>query len=92
MDICIKLGINSICLNKAFNQCATSLEKFRFAQHFDLNETDFNLNGLTRLYVGLQRLLSNEAKASNRYHYSIDRRRGYFDESEFRLNSSKGYS
>ena len=47
------------------------------------------LNDLTRLYNSLQSLASNEPLTKIRCRYSLDRRRGYFEESEFRASTIK---
>ena len=94
--------ISSKAIWLAFIQCASSIDKYRLARQFDIS--DFNeavheddldldhpgLKELTRLYNSLQNLASNnEQPLTNiRCHYSLDRRRGYFQESEFRSKSS----
>lgn len=94
--------ISSKAIWLAFIQCASSIDKYRLARQFDIS--DFNeavheddldldhpgLKELTRLYNSLQSLVSNNEQPLTkiRCHYSLDRRRGYFQESEFRSKSS----
>ena len=71
----------------AFTQFASSVEKYKFASEFDLitaSEEDWTFANLSRLYLGLQNLLSNKYLDTTRFHYSLDRRKGYFEDSEFR--------
>ena len=75
------------CVHSAFIQFASSVEKYKFASEFDLieaSEEDWTFANLSRLYLGLQNLLSNKYLDTTRFHYSLDRRKGYFQDSELR--------
>ena len=76
-------------VHSAFTQFASSVEKYKFASEFDLidaSQEDWTFANLSRLYLGLQNFLSNKylEDTSTRFHYSLDRRKGYFEDSEFR--------
>jgi hypothetical protein len=83
----------------AFSSLAGTTELSRFCSEFQLNpKQDLEFSEVLAIYRGLQRLgISDNKKEisipinlprSKRYHYSIDRRRGYIDNANWRCSSA----
>ena len=71
----------------AFCDHATSSEKWRFCSQFRLNPYEGlpDWSFLCQIYDGLKRLLLSKGwQGHTRYQYSLQRRRGYVDQSQLR--------
>ena len=77
----------------AFVECGHSWEKWRFCSQFHLDpDADLTMSSLVAIQEGLQKLSRNEIRACSRYHYSIDRRKGFVDDSSRFRNAGNNAS